>query len=131
MRISDWSSDVCSSDLLRVWPQDLCRRRNCGACCGNTCNNRYLGKNAENLVSGCTRAYRSGDMKFDGINSRCAQRRAGCDDNEFPGFQIQIGAAVYIAEAPLNRIATKIKIGRASCRARVCQYVKISVVDGP
>src|SRR3546814_11285779 len=47
MRISDWSSDVCSSDL--------------------------------------------------------------CDDNEFPGFQIQIGAAVYIAEAPLNRIATKIR----------------------
>src|SRR3546814_15656553 len=94
MRISDWSSDVCSSDLLRVWPQDLCRRRNCGACCGNTCNNRYLGKNAEKLVSGCTRAYRSGDMKFDGINSRCAQRRAGCDDKEFPGFQIQIGSAV-------------------------------------
>src|SRR3546814_17678424 len=29
MRISDWSSDVCSSDLRRLFPQ---RRGECGAC---------------------------------------------------------------------------------------------------
>src|SRR3546814_17094898 len=26
MRISDWSSDVCSSDLARIWPSGIMRR---------------------------------------------------------------------------------------------------------
>src|SRR3546814_4754066 len=27
MRISDWSSDVCSSDLAALWPDEGCRTR--------------------------------------------------------------------------------------------------------
>src|SRR3546814_17808667 len=34
-------------------------------------------------------------------------------------------------DGPEGYLEAVTKIGRASCRERVCQYVKISVVDGP
>src|SRR3546814_14064320 len=74
MRISDWSSDVCSSDLARADP------RRAGQ--GRARDTRRL--------------------------DRARDRRRG--------------------RAPARRLNRRRKIGRASCRERVCQYVSISVV---
>src|SRR3546814_13851637 len=87
MRISDWSSDVCSSDLrefrkpLVVFtPKSLLRHKRC--------------------VS---------DLAAFGPGS-CFHRVLYCDDR------------------PSKPKDAKQEIGRASCRARVGQYVSISVV---
>src|SRR3546814_20386381 len=102
MRISDWSSDVCSSDLLGAKP------RCAGAGIALECGDRgvlvldHAGDGAERTV---------GDMPRDGtpkLPRRDAPRLAigsGWDDRP-------------------------IEIGRASCRERECQYVAISVVAG-
>src|SRR3546814_21075053 len=89
MRISDWSSDVCSSDL-----EPLARhiRTDIGL---------ILVVGGEDL-----------DLALAGLGVILGghlrrQHRAGA---------LEIG------------IDARLKIGRASCRERVCQYVSISVV---
>src|SRR3546814_13296765 len=80
MRISDWSSDVCSSDLQRAC--DLPPR-----------------------------------YAFEG---RVQRRRARVQPRLHPH---RARAALFGPDGGDVR-----EIGRASCRERVCQYVKISVV---
>src|SRR3546814_16607334 len=78
MRISDWSSDVCSSDL-----------------------------SADQIAAG-------------------VRRRVGVDEiRRRPAQPPRLRDGRDIARKPA--VAYR-KIGRASCRERVCQYVKISVV---
>src|SRR3546814_15911989 len=76
MRISDWSSDVCSSDLEQP-PQQ---------------------------------------------SNRADQRPAA-----LPWLDLYRGARMAV-DLPCQIIDAAGKIGRASCRERVCQYVYISVV---
>src|SRR3546814_5471729 len=89
MRISDWSSDVCSSDLLQVRDR-LDRARNGG----------------------------EGNVRHEA--EQHARKRALIDVREISGernLEVRIGR-------PQDRAARRIaKIGRASCRERVCQYV--------
>src|SRR3546814_13627788 len=86
MRISDWSSDVCSSDLAdKVHPID----------------------SPDHVVFG----------GFDGDATAYSLMAAGTLDAD--GVQ----DLFYEAELAVNA-----QIGRASCRARVCQSVSISVV---
>src|SRR3546814_17864038 len=90
MRISDWSSDVCSSDLRT----DMFAR------------NQFW--------------------------QIAALLRVGAPAADLVDAEIGVGA---IAEADRSRSARNFlhhddKIGRESCRERVCQYVEISVVDG-
>src|SRR3546814_13203859 len=98
MRISDWSSDVCSSDLTRLGDErfgqrvfaDLVEARG---------QPQHLGlvepANADRLVErGPALGERAGLVHDPGVDP----------------------AAVFD------------QIGRASCRERVCQYVSISVV---
>src|SRR3546814_17906282 len=80
MRISDWSSDVCSSDLS--W--------------------RRAGARGSSL-RGARLPYRSG----------CGHDHAAC---------------ATISRCLLEVEPHALKIGRASCRERVCQYVYISAV---
>src|SRR3546814_12989864 len=80
MRISDWSSDVCSSDLF----YELARRREAGL-----------------------------DARW----------RHFLDVIRKPG-----GSALFDLTCVLALLFMAWKIGRASCRERVCQYVSISVV---
>src|SRR3546814_13303730 len=95
MRISDWSSDVCSSDLL---PQAL-----------NT-NARY---SVEKLAIVCGPITRRGSL-----SPTLTDWNAGETPSRFDRIQSW-------------RIrSTSEKIGRASCRERVCKYVWISVGDG-
>src|SRR3546814_11768966 len=86
MRISDWSSDVCSSDL------------NAGE-----------------------RRFRILQQPQPLLQRRGARRRQTLDQRS---GQIGIARRQRLARALFERG----KIGRASCRERVCQYVLISVV---
>src|SRR3546814_19998361 len=118
MRISDWSSDVCSSDLVhdggseaaldRVVEEDRVQH----VARGGVETEGDVGEAEQDLAVG--QLARDG---LDGIQSPQAELAvilvAGADgegqriDDEVAGRQ-----AVLQAE-----------IGRASCRARVCQYV--------
>src|SRR3546814_6389828 len=91
MRISDWSSDVCSSDLqiLELY-----------------LNKVYFGGGAYGIDAA--------SRKFFG----------------HPATGLSPAEAAIIAglvKAPSNYSPTADQIGRASCRERVCQYVKITV----
>src|SRR3546814_12147129 len=104
MRISDWSSDVCSSDLQlgafgveanarKLW-LDLEKRNS-----AFTERQPYLVKSGK-----LTRLQAGGFANKGEAESFCASVRKG-------------GQAC-------------LEIGRASCRERVCQYGEISVVAG-
>src|SRR3546814_11522262 len=106
MRISDWSSDVCSSDLapaidmatgLRVFHLQCCECHRFGALIGNVgaVLTLSVGKRSHN------RSHILGQI----------QANQGADRDQLT-----------------RQIVTFSEIGRASCRERVCQYVKISVV---
>src|SRR3546814_12641804 len=100
MRISDCSSDVCSSDLIEPPPLRLLINR-------------------VHPVSS---------------NARLVQQALRQVFQEQAGVQV-LGTDVPAIEAypraatrglPVHRV--EYQIGRAACRERVCQYVKISVV---
>src|SRR3546814_6535527 len=100
MRISDWSSDVCSSDLMVHHPhRDL-----------GDAGRKLLIFDAIELIDGDAAEQRGVDgliaiKRFQAIEFEAAQFAIG--DNE------KIAAATRRVE----------EIGRASCRERVCQYV--------
>src|SRR3546814_20709242 len=101
MRISDWSSDVCSSDLL--FHEDLAFEivDRIIAVMAMTPHHRYqiLTKRADRMAE-----YYDGNWR----------ERVSKIVNEWPEEQIFSG----------NEFLADIRqIGRASCRERVCQYV--------
>src|SRR3546814_8470408 len=106
MRISDWSSDVCSSDLtlayalkrlvagLREVEQPLSRRR----------------------------------FDFDGggaVGGNKPHERHAASRSWAPTAALIIAAALRISSVVVKRPQPilRLEIGRASCRERVCQYV--------
>src|SRR3546814_10432897 len=104
MRISDWSSDVCSSDLLKhTYESSEMYGDNYGYRSGLnqsmvdhlTSKIRYL----ERLIPLTT-----GDVVLDIGSNDCTTLKA-YERND------------------IKRIGIDPKIGRASCRERVCQYV--------
>src|SRR3546814_18160320 len=112
MRISDWSSDVCSSDLdqaampsppARSSRRSLLPKRAAAIACHRPC-----------ALPTC--AYEKGPLLTVSA-SRSARGR------QFHTFEPRWGLTPRI---PLPDE----EIGRASCRERVCQYVKTSVVAG-
>src|SRR3546814_15692690 len=99
MRISDWSSDVCSSDLIegprsQLPPRGGVLHRRIG-----TARGPDTGAGGAESLAAAAQPHPRGGLP--------ARRRPRPE-------QGQRGAAG--------------EIGRASCRERVCQYVKISVV---
>src|SRR3546814_6091840 len=103
MRISDWSSDVCSSDLARLVHHLRVRKTRFGQPL------RFAGRAIVDAV----------DMLLDRLvavrGEEGAVRRL-IDPDQFlyrPGAARELG---HCAVCPA-------KIGRASCRERVCQYV--------
>src|SRR3546814_1004699 len=94
MRISDWSSDVCSSDLP-PGPAGLAHVR------------EFL-----QSVGGAGARHRAGDWLAESAD-RDTSGRSEC------------GASARSRRDRETTIA--VKIGSASCRDRVCQYVLISV----
>src|SRR3546814_15781682 len=101
MRISDWSSDVCSSDLLTS-----------------------VRGQADSLMMGGTVTLKAGTLYLD-------DKGTGSDGGGLAstgGMTLNVGALdmdglySYITAASRGR-GLAAKTGRASCRARVCKYV--------
>src|SRR3546814_20124851 len=104
MRISDWSSDVCSSDL--ILPEG-----------------RY--RLADGHPGKALFGWMSGQYRFDTYRSK----------REARGARVLLTADVaaiapMVAEMRAVALVRDLvnKIGRASCRERVCKYVLLSVV---
>src|SRR3546814_4552418 len=97
MRISDWSSDVCSSDLdwtiSQIWNTHW--------------HGDHVGGNAAiKAATGCTITGPAAEAEKIGTLDRMVRE----------GDSVRIGAhQAAVLEVP--------EIGRASCRERVCQYV--------
>src|SRR3546814_15086157 len=101
MRISDWSSDVCSSDLAECAAGWLNRRENGSRSC-----------------HGFTRMTRMTRM------TRIKKKKE--KKNAMAGRTVQLPGSVLIRVLRVNPWPKE--IGRAQCRERVGQYVYISEV---
>src|SRR3546814_19378697 len=107
MRISDWSSDVCSSDLAVLplfetlgWLEERLSARDW-----------LVG---DRLTEADIRLFTT-LVRFDPVyhgHFKCNLRRIA----DYPALHAFTGRMM------------EVEIGRASCRERVCQYVEISVV---
>src|SRR3546814_10234411 len=111
MRISDWSSDVCSSDLTYAAQRDLIKRRLVAsgldtlirdACKVDTVDS-YQGKENPIVILSLVRNNADGALEHGTATIQ-------------PGF-MQRPNRINVA------ISRAMEIGRASCRERVCQYV--------
>src|SRR3546814_15519875 len=101
MRISDWSSDVCSSDLVKALTE-----------MGTLCSD-WLSRWAVTTMS----------ITLAGADARPPPSAAGGADFDASSAWATDGAIKPASAAPRR----KPEIGRASCRERVCKYVWISV----
>src|SRR3546814_13366105 len=99
MRISDWSSDVCSSDLLEKSGADEIY---------NLAAQSFVGVSFDQPI---TTAEITG---LGAVNLLEAVRTVNPETRFY--------------QASTSEMFGK-EIGRASCRERVCQYVSLSVVD--
>src|SRR3546814_19237334 len=110
MRISDWSSDVCSSDLLRKIAAVHREARGDSA----------SATDAEALAAEVDAALKAHALIDDGKGGQVWAY-------EIDGF----GNYIFMDDAnvpslsglPLIDVVAKKEIGRESCRGRVCQYV--------
>src|SRR3546814_14133738 len=105
MRISDWSSDVCSSDLFKPGGFDLTRLPNFN-------NFEFDAERNTNYEIGLKGNVLDRKLRFS----------AALFWTDYSDFQAQAfdGLNLVTRNAELFRIK---EIGRASCRERVCQYV--------
>src|SRR3546814_14790027 len=108
LRISDWSSDVCSSDLLAL-----------GAF-------RNVGADAECLFAGRGQD-RAPDVRLrvDPLPCRVQQLVHLTRDRVHSAFAVQANVGDLAHDLEFD------EIGRASVRERGCQYVELSVVAVP
>src|SRR3546814_16100745 len=116
MRISDWSSDVCSSDLQPISSRAISKIRN------DECGQRYA---AEQLAAAGARTRRSGE---NGAHWLADLERSGfLRRQKHPGnhvYLFPLTKAARIAAGAVPRLPDPVKIGRAACRARGCIYGK-------
>src|SRR3546814_16072835 len=112
MRISDWSSDVCSSDLLNYSQYGISFDARYHFIAEGRSWNPYL-------LAGL--GYQRAEGEFDNFPNPDSPIQR--EDSHVAG---KLGVGVQSTFD--KRVA--IQIGRASCRESVCQYVKISVGGG-
>src|SRR3546814_13813671 len=104
MRISDWSSDVCSSDLQNV--------------------DGYLVNSSGYFLRGW-----SVDPTTNVVDTSSTQEVRA---SNLPDAPVATTVVDYAANLPSNTVdQTTSETARASCRVRVCQHLKISVVAHP
>src|SRR3546814_18201534 len=103
MRISDWSSDVCSSDLLDpAWVYGLIRQES-----------RFI-------TDARSRVGASGLMQLMPATARWVARKIGMKDFT-PSSVNDFDTNTVLGTNYLSMVLNE--IGRASCRERVCQNV--------
>src|SRR3546814_11271725 len=113
MRISDWSSDVCSSDLIEPdWSQRelLAREREALGF--------YLSGHPIEAYGEITDQVCSGRL-HELIRQHATPQPVAANGKPIWQPRVKVMFAAWVAD---------VQIGRASCRERVCQYVYISVV---
>src|SRR3546814_6330462 len=114
MRMSDWSSDVCSSDLLAVAAPSF-----------PPLSGRVV--DAANLLSPANEQALS--AKLEELEKSTGRQLVVATIPDLQGYAIedygyQLGRTWAIGQKDKNDGALLIvEIGRASCRERVCQYV--------
>src|SRR3546814_14678454 len=124
MRISDWSSDVCSSDLIdRVLTRKLRGRggpeyapvpldglvEGVAALIRADIGDRFSIRNPRWLAGGASKLQMAFDLEWSGKSGEGAVRTE---------------SMVLRMEPPAAIVETsRLQIGRASCSERVCQYV--------
>src|SRR3546814_11074708 len=102
LRISDWSTDVCSSDLAEFDPDVAVARQGAGAGRDQVA---HTGEAGEGFGAAAHRDAEPGDLRQPARHQRGAGIVAGAEP---------------VAHADPDRDD---KIGRASWRVRVCQFV--------
>src|SRR3546814_11833273 len=101
MRISDWSSDVCSSDLLREIDA--------------TQGVQY--ENLDDIYSDHSEWFvDDGETPADALERADLERALAAGIRNLPERDAMVLQLYYVE-------ALNLEIGRASCRERVCQYV--------
>src|SRR3546814_13218757 len=134
MRISDWSSDVCSSDLATPSCSSRCRIRRLRLDCLRASRSAALRKLPQRSAAS---AYRRCLISID--TRALVSLRGNSAVEERTAFRIHRKRSVdvvyafhHLCDAPhavqyspryLPDLETTVEIGRASCRERVCQYV--------
>src|SRR3546814_20922901 len=118
MRISDWSSDVCSSDLF-VAQQKAQRLRNGDSVERNNLRRLYHSERGVNAVlvdgSNFFREDKGAKAGMDALRARVA---------DLPK------TATLITSHNEKKTISREQIRRAWCRGNVCQYVWIAMVAG-
>src|SRR3546814_11645140 len=118
MRISDWSSDVCSSDLAAIELVIADHGR---------VDMVYQTMSEANLRQVLALPFTSVGSDAEAMAPEGAFLRDRPHPRAYGAFARVLGH--YVREAKLLTLpeAGRRKIGRASCRERVCRYVSISV----
>src|SRR3546814_13602148 len=109
MRISDWSSDVCSSDLCEI--ADEARREKQDDIALRHVR-RALAEDGD-----CVRAH----LQL-GVLLEAREQFAAAAEAYLRAFELAPRFLPAVIE-PLYRCSPNTQLGRASCRERVCQYV--------
>src|SRR3546814_16398692 len=126
MRFSDWSSDVCSSDLVYLAPggshltilsarRPYCRLVEADPVSGHKPSVDILFGSVARIVGGKAVGAILTGMGMDGARGLLEMRNAGADTFA----QDKESCVVY----GMPRAAVELEIGRAAWRERVCQYV--------
>src|SRR3546814_15523433 len=120
MRISDWSSDVCSSDLLSRQDMGASWRIERGAPVARMTVERIAADQTPGEISigyyDCARDYQTGLQRAHFGVGRRSERI------ELPAA-LMPGEAKALAERKMAEVSVRPEIGRASCREGVWQYV--------
>src|SRR3546814_6466602 len=127
MRISDWSSDVCSSDLS-------CAQK------GDERSKEFIYKQCYGYVRAITMRYVRNEYDAEELTNESFMRAFGKivsfssnDSGErfeksFRAWLARIAVNISIDFLRAQKQFVALEIGRAWCRERVCRYVWISVV---
>src|SRR3546814_16391631 len=111
MRISDWSSDVCSSDLLATFAG---KRQPLGVGSGGMA---LLAKLDDATVEDIITHNGTQIEQYGGMSAR--EMRQLVQNTRTRGYAV---VGNYAVRGALG-VGCALSIGRASCRDRVCQYV--------
>src|SRR3546814_15821372 len=104
MRISDWSSDVCSADLLKAGFDET-------------------GEFDAADLAGSTIRFSSDPGDLAGTTFFVVAVPTPIDDNRRPDLGALLSACRTVGRALRPGAVVVFEIGRASCRERECQYV--------
>src|SRR3546814_15822016 len=116
MRISDWSSDVCSSDLL------VAGRRAFAPAPGLLACGPFVSSSSQRAMTDPAPEASAIAASLAAIHARIAEATA-----TVPRDPARVTLVAVAPAFPAEAVAAP-QIVRAACRVRACQYVSISMV---